>query len=95
MNLCIDKPSRNILVICNPYAGSRLNRHVYNIKIKPMLERAHYNITYLGKFKKEMIVGIDFMFIFISEINDFRSADDIFNDFPGDFDSLYGYEKRF
>jgi len=52
MNLYIDKSSRNVLVICNPYAGSRHNRHVYNIKIKPMLERAQYNITYLGKLKE-------------------------------------------
>ncbi|CAF2328547.1 unnamed protein product [Rotaria sp. Silwood2] len=41
------KPSRNVLVLCNPYAGSRSSRYIYNTKIKPMFDRAHYNITYL------------------------------------------------
>ncbi|CAF1115815.1 unnamed protein product [Rotaria sordida] len=40
------KPSRKILVLCNPYTGSRPSRYVYNTKIKPMLDRAHYNVTY-------------------------------------------------
>ncbi|CAF0791783.1 unnamed protein product [Adineta steineri] len=40
------KPSKNILVICNPYAGSKYSRQVYNTKIKPMLDRAQYNISY-------------------------------------------------
>lgn len=47
-NFFSDKPPRNILVICNPYAGSRHSRHTYNTKIKPIFERAQYNVTYLG-----------------------------------------------
>jgi len=38
---------------------------------------------------------INFMFIFILEINDLYSADAVFNDFQGDFNSLYGYERMF
>lgn len=45
---CIDKPAQNVLVICNPYAGSKSSRNIYNIKIRPFFERARYNITYLG-----------------------------------------------
>ncbi|CAF4592386.1 unnamed protein product [Rotaria sp. Silwood1] len=40
------RPSRNVLVLCNPYAGSNHSRYVYNTKIKPMFERAYYNVTY-------------------------------------------------
>ena len=49
----LDKPSRNILVICNPYAGPRHSRNTYNTKVKSMLERAHYKITYLCKSRKQ------------------------------------------
>jgi hypothetical protein len=38
---------------------------------------------------------INYELIFILEINDFCSADDLFNNFQGNFDSLYGYEKKF
>jgi hypothetical protein len=44
-----DKPARNIIVLCNPYAGLRQNRHIFNTKIKPLLDKAQYITTYLGK----------------------------------------------
>ncbi|UJR33635.1 hypothetical protein I4U23_021069 [Adineta vaga] len=40
------KPKQNILIICNPYAGPKYSRHVYNTKIKPILDRAQHNIVY-------------------------------------------------
>ncbi|CAF1157119.1 unnamed protein product [Adineta ricciae] len=40
-------PPKNIFVLCNPYAGPRHSRHVYNTKIKPMLETRRYKITYM------------------------------------------------
>ncbi|CAF1000555.1 unnamed protein product [Adineta steineri] len=60
---------RHIFVLCNPYSGPRQTRHVYNTKIKPMLEKAQYKITYI-------------------EIGDQCSADDAFEGFEGDFDSI-------
>ena len=35
-----------------------------------------------------------FLYIFILEINDLCSTDEVLNEFQGDFDSLYGYEKK-
>ncbi|UJR13625.1 hypothetical protein I4U23_000638 [Adineta vaga] len=40
-------PSRHVFVLCNPYAGPRHSRHVYNTKIKPMLDTRRYKITYM------------------------------------------------
>ncbi|CAF1264420.1 unnamed protein product [Didymodactylos carnosus] len=40
-------PPRNVLVLCNPYSGPRNGRYVYNAKIKPVLETAQYNVTYI------------------------------------------------
>ncbi|CAF3715851.1 unnamed protein product [Rotaria sp. Silwood1] len=41
------RPSRHILVMLNPYAGPRRTRHTYSTKIKTMLDRAQYKITYI------------------------------------------------
>jgi hypothetical protein len=41
-----------------------------------------------------MKITIDFLLILILEINDRCSADEVLNNFQGDFDSLYGYEKN-
>jgi hypothetical protein len=49
--------------MCNPYSGGRHSRHNYNTKIKPILERAQYKITYTGEFG-ERIDG-DFSIVFI------------------------------
>ncbi|CAF0726418.1 unnamed protein product [Adineta ricciae] len=40
------KPVQNILVICNPYSGSRYSRQVYDSKIRPILDRTQHNIIY-------------------------------------------------
>jgi hypothetical protein len=57
-----------------------------------MLERAQYDITYLGEILRMMMIE-NFLFGFILEINDLCSADEVLNEFQGDFDSLYGYES--
>jgi hypothetical protein len=49
-----DKQTRHIFVICNPYAGGKHSRHTYNTKIKPMLERAQYKVTYTGKYEENL-----------------------------------------
>ncbi|CAF1086039.1 unnamed protein product [Rotaria sordida] len=41
------RPSRHILVMLNPYAGSRRTRHTYSTKVKTTLERAQHKITYI------------------------------------------------
>ena len=48
----LDKPPRHIFVLCNPYAGGKHTRHIYNTKLKPILERLQYKITYNGRFSK-------------------------------------------
>ena len=84
--LCLDKPTRNVLVICNPHAGLKSSRQVYNAQIQPLLERARYNITYFGKkYKEQMKIDLKFL-----EINDHQSADEVLNDFQGDLESIYG-----
>lgn len=47
-DVLLDRPPRDVLVLCNPYAGTRDSRHIYNTQIKPIFERARYNIHHAG-----------------------------------------------
>lgn len=81
---------RNVLVICNPFAGSRSSRQVYNSQIRPLLERARYNITYFGRELNDHLQ----IYLRFSEINDIQSADEVLKDFHGDYELIYGYRKK-
>ncbi len=50
--------------MCNPYSGGRHSRHIYNTKIKPILERAQYKITYTGEFGERIDGEIFQLFLF-------------------------------
>ena len=45
----LDTLSRHIFVICNPYSGAKRSRYTYNTKVKPLLDRVKYKVTYAGK----------------------------------------------
>lgn len=47
----LERSVREILVLCNPYAGSRDSRFIYNSKLRSMLERAKYQVIYAGERK--------------------------------------------
>jgi len=94
MHIYLDKPPKNIFVICNPYSGERTSRNIYNVKLRPMLDRARYNITYSGSKMNhnnfKLILNRNFL-----EIDDYYTADDVLNNFQGDFETIYGYEWIF
>ncbi len=86
----LDRPTRHIFVICNPYSGARHSRHTYNSKIKTLLERAQYKITYAGKFSESILLKITMMFCI--EIDEDCTADEVLQNFEDDFDSIDRYE---
>ena len=52
-NFRLERPNREIIVLCNTYAGLRDSRSIYNTKLKSLLDRANFQVNYAGSTRDE------------------------------------------